>query len=277
MADEVNPSAEPVLGLLTLAWALRIAGDEAIAERLLRRAVDARPQEVALLGELGRLLEDQKQWGKAAECYRAARSLRPELGVTLANALVEGGQVDDGVALFARLLVEQPDNPIVHFTLGYALYKQSRFKEAEAEYREAIRLWPDFPEAHITLGIALESQRRFKEAEAEFREAIRLRPVNPTAHANLGVALGRQGRFKEAEAEFREAIRLRPVNPTAHANLGLALSEQGRFKEAEYREAIRLWPDFARGAQQPRCRPGQTGPFQGGGGGVPRGHPPLAR
>jgi Flp pilus assembly protein TadD len=67
------------------------------------------------------------------------------------------------------------------------------------------------------------------------------------AHYNLGLALSQQVRFKEAEVEYREAIRLMPDFPEAHYNLGNDLAKQSRFKEAEaeYREAIRLKPDDA--------------------------------
>jgi tetratricopeptide (TPR) repeat protein len=47
--------------------------------------------------------------------------------------------------------------------------------------------------------------------------------------------------------EYREAIRLKPDYAGAHYDLGRLLSDQGRFAEAvaDYREAIRLRPDYA--------------------------------
>jgi Flp pilus assembly protein TadD len=55
-----------------------------------------------------------------------------------------------------------------------------------------------------------------------------------------------QKKFAAAEAEFREALRLRPDYPKAHFNLGAVLAAQNQLPEAiaEYREALRLRPDY---------------------------------
>ena len=85
-------------------------------------------------------------------------------------------------------------------------------------------------------------------------------PTTPRPTINLGSALhGIRARLDEAIAEFREAIRLKPDYAEAHNNLGIALKAQGKLDEAiaEYRAAIRLKPDdvLAEGPQQPRHRP----------------------
>jgi tetratricopeptide (TPR) repeat protein len=55
------------------------------------------------------------------------------------------------------------------------------------------------------------------------------------------------GRPDEAEKECREAIRIYPDFAKAHYNLGILLKEMGRKEDAEeeYREAIRINPNFA--------------------------------
>jgi serine/threonine-protein kinase len=249
LAEKADPAAEPVLGLLTLSRALQAAGEDALAERLLRAAVRARPREVVLHHALGQLLEGQQppRWGEAVECYAAARALRPELGVSLANALVECGRVSEGLALYERLVTERPDNPWLHLWRGHTFEVQRLWKEAEAAAREALRLRPDDAVAHVNLGVALNNQGRHKEAEAAHHEALRLKPDDALAHFDLGKTLQDQGRFKEAEAAAREALRLKPDFAPAHNNLAGALVHQERWKEAEAaaREALRLKPDFA--------------------------------
>jgi Flp pilus assembly protein TadD len=250
LAAETDPAAEPVLGLLTLARALQGTGEDALAERLLRSAVRARPREVVLHEALGHLLTEQRppRWGEAVECYAVARALRPELGESLANALVQGGRASEGLALYERLVAERPDNPWLHAQRGYALGIQGCHKEAEEAYRAALRLKPDHAYAHHGLGAALDAQGRPKEAEDAFREATRFQPNFPEAHNNLGNALVHLGRDEEAEEAYREAIRLRPEDLLPHYNLGNALRNLGRDEEAEasYREAIRLQPEDPR-------------------------------
>jgi Flp pilus assembly protein TadD len=55
------------------------------------------------------------------------------------------------------------------------------------------------------------------------------------------------GRRDEAEKEYREAIRINPDYANAHNNLAILLNEMGRKEdaEAECREALRINPDYA--------------------------------
>src|SRR4029453_13462957 len=100
LVAEADVAREPVLGLLTLG---QLAADEGATERLLRGALRARPQEVALYQALGHLLAHQQRWAEAVECFTAARALRPDLGVALAGALVKAGRAGEGVALSGQL------------------------------------------------------------------------------------------------------------------------------------------------------------------------------
>ena len=228
--------------------ALRGAGEDALAERLLQAAVRARPQEVVLYTALGRLREGQRppRWGEVVECYAAARALRPELGETLADALVESGRADEGLALYEQLVAQVPDSPWLHARRGHALLLQRRYTEAEADYRAALRLQPNDADAHNNLANVLSQQDRNKEAEEEARTAMRLQPKTPGGYYSLGMALEQQGRYKEAEAANRTVLFLRPDYAEAHTHLGNDLAKQGRYKEAEaaFRTAIRLKPEL---------------------------------
>jgi Flp pilus assembly protein TadD len=55
------------------------------------------------------------------------------------------------------------------------------------------------------------------------------------------------GRKEDAEAEYRDALRINPDYADAHNNLGLLLDDMGRKEdaEAEYRDALRINPDDA--------------------------------
>src|SRR6185312_8724275 len=59
----------------------------------------------------------------------------------------------------------------------------------------------------------------YASAETLARETIRRNPGAWLAHDNLGVILGRAGRLADAEAEFREEIRLKPDYAEARSNL----------------------------------------------------------
>jgi Flp pilus assembly protein TadD len=247
--EKMDPTDEPTLGLLTLTRALRVAGEEALAERLLRAALTSRPQELVLWHTLGQLLTTQTppRWGEAVVFYQAARSLRPDLGVNLAMALLQSGKAREGLDLLARMVRESPDNPFLYLQQGKALIEQGKSVEAEAACRKAITLKSNYAEAYNDLGITLFSQGKSVEAEVAYRKAIALNPEDAYAYNNLGAALGRQGKHTEAEAACRKAIALKPDHVLAYHNLGNALISRGRPVEAQaaFSKAIALKPDFA--------------------------------
>jgi serine/threonine-protein kinase len=248
LAEQADPEREPVLGVLTLARTLAAAGDDRGAERLLRGALRARPQQVVLHYALGQFLEQQQppRWAEAMECYAAARALRPGLGDALAYALLQCNRADEGLALYERLAAEQPDNPWLHMRRGNALDNAGRYKEAEAAHRVALRLAPDRAPAHVTLAIALYRQGRFAEAEAACRTAVRLDPGFPVGHDILAYALLAQQRNRDAEVICRQTISRSPGYASVYRTLAISLTRQGHPREAEdaCRRGLEIQPDF---------------------------------
>jgi serine/threonine-protein kinase len=246
LAAETNPAQAPTLRLLSLTRALRDAGDDAVAERLLRSALLARPKDGSLYHVLGEFLESRGHWGEAVECFVAERALRPEVsGESLANALKNSNRVEEGLALYRQLVTERPDNPWLYIRYSRALVEQSRYEEAEAACRKVLELSPNLAEAFNNLGWALHGQHRNRESEDAYREAIRIKPNEPEFRNNLGVTLcDGVGRYEEAEREFRKAVEMLPGFFEAQCNLGNALYGQRHYEKAEaaYRAAIRLRP-----------------------------------
>jgi serine/threonine-protein kinase len=244
----LNPATEPVRTVVLLARACEQAGEMARAERVLRRALAGRPDQVVLWDGLGRLLEWQgpSRLGEAIECFAAIRARERRVGLTLVRLLCQAGRADQGEPVMRDLVGQQPDNPEMHSCLGYTLAVRGQLAEAEAAYRKAIDLNPDYAPAHSNLGFVLNEQKKPVEAEAACRKAIDLWPNYAPAYVNLGVALGRQNKLAEAEAACRKAIDLEPGDAKAYNNLGHVLGDQNKLVEAEaaYRKAIDLQPDF---------------------------------
>jgi serine/threonine-protein kinase len=249
-ADKLDTAKEPVLGVVSLARALGRAGAAPEAERLLRRVLAARPGEVVLLTELGELLEWQRRWPEAVGCYRAARALRPDLGVALAEALLEAGGGAEAEEIFRYRTGKEPLNPKRWADLGFALWHRNKLVEAEAAFRRAIPLDPDLAGASLNLGSLLRAQNNLGEAETAIRKAIAFEPDDDTAYWYLGNVLRDQKKLSDAVAAYRKALELNPNFADAYKDLGLALAAQKKLADAEsaFRRAIALKPDHA-GAQ----------------------------
>jgi len=69
----------------------------------------------------------------------------------------------------------EPDSPLTHFNLGFALSRMpGRLDDAIAEYSAAVRIAPDFADAYRNLGNALMKAGRTADAAAAHRELQRL-------------------------------------------------------------------------------------------------------
>jgi tetratricopeptide (TPR) repeat protein len=244
LAEQTNVAVEPVLGLLTLARVLRRAGEEALAEQLLRAAIQVRPREVILYYTLGQLLTEQEppRWAEAVEFYRAARALRPDLGVSLAIALLRGGRDNEGLVLLDRLMKEMPDNPYLYFTKGTGLYNKGDLDGAIACYHKAIALDPKLAPAHNNLGLALYFKHDLDGSIACYHRAIAVDPKLVQAHNNLGLALDDKHDLDSAIACYHKAIALDPKTAPAYYNLGRALYFKHDLDGAivRFRQAIDL-------------------------------------
>src|SRR5262249_20173379 len=148
LAKTVDPAREPVLSVLSLARALGEAGHTAEAERLLRLALAARPDQVVVVGGLGGLLGGQKRGEEAVGGFPAARALRPHLGVALALVLRPVGRAAEAEAILGELSAKDPDNPELYLVRGAILCDYlHRPAAAEPVFRKAIVLQPDYAEA----------------------------------------------------------------------------------------------------------------------------------
>jgi tetratricopeptide (TPR) repeat protein len=146
--------------------------------------------------------------------------------------------------------------------LGEALAGQRKYAEAESQLlsgyeglKSARRKIPipqrkclcDAADRIVRLyeawGKAEQAARWRKKLEQEQGEQKRRREA--IAHYQRGFTLGTAGKHAQAEAEFRQAVRLQPDWPEANAALAVTLSNQGKSAEAEaaYQAGLRLQPD----------------------------------
>jgi serine/threonine-protein kinase len=256
---------------VTLALALHgagrlLGGDPSPAMAYYRKALEIRPDAVAVLNDLGVVLidrhwmwDDQPDRGPGAfnilhQVVRKDPQFAPgfnNLGVALKN------QGLWGVAefMFRDALEIDPRLAPAHVNLGEIRAGSGHFGEAIDLYRQALRLEPDCARAHHFLGVALiakgrrdeasdcypegvKSLDRFRgpavdEAMAYYHHTLDCDPRWAPARNALRIPPQDEARLKEAIDHYRQAVRSEPYFALAHGALGQALLARHDFTEAE--------------------------------------------
>ena len=113
---------------------------------------------------------------------------------------------------------------------GNDAYSRGNYDAAQAAFQQATLDKPDNPIAHYNLGTALYRQGKFREATRAFQVSL-LRHSEPTEDIlnrssilyNLGNAQFKVGDLTGAIASYEQALRLDPQDANAQHNLALAL------------------------------------------------------
>jgi tetratricopeptide (TPR) repeat protein len=190
-------------------------GDQAAARRLLERAVEVTPDNVAVLYQLGTLLIAQGDRQAAVWPLRRCTELSPDFADGWANLSALQASLGDTAAAERTLadgLRNCPQSPGLHLQYAQNLERTGRPGEAIAEYRASIRIRPNEPEAYLALGNLYLRQNRTGEGLAEIERALTAEPGNPTALGILALNAIMGGNEDEARRRLA-AARAQPRVP----------------------------------------------------------------
>ncbi|MHB8726398.1 MAG: tetratricopeptide repeat protein [Casimicrobiaceae bacterium] len=235
------------------------------AERLfgeLKRARYGEPGAMDLY--LAQVAEEQKQYDKAIEHYRAvtdgdrawlaklrigtmygkegklAQAQRwfegldaatPEQKVQVrqaqAQVLRDAGDDAGAYRVLEKGLADHPDSPDLIYALAMAAEKLDRVDEAEVQLKRLVEIKPDDAQALNALGYTLvDRTQRTNEGYALIERAHKLSPDDPFILDSMGWALYRLGRLDEAERYLERALDGKP-DPEIAAHLGEVLWRKG--------------------------------------------------
>ncbi|MBI5724036.1 MAG: tetratricopeptide repeat protein [Planctomycetes bacterium] len=162
-----------------------------------------------------------------------------------AQALADGGKIDEAIDLLDRLVAEQPGLAAAHHALGNLLQTDGQPQRAVECYQRALSIQPDQPEILNDLGTALCESGMFDRACEQLFRAAELGGDNADILYNLGWALESSGRRDEVVAQYRKAVELDAEHGGALSNLGRLLAAAGELVEAAdfLSRAVILEPD----------------------------------
>jgi Tfp pilus assembly protein PilF len=193
---------------------------------------------------------------EASQALRHAASFRGGGGsessrlsgqLSLARLSERGGQYDQARNLYARYLLQKPNDPLPYHRLAVIAAREEQYDKAEEYFQKARSMAPPSSKLLSDFGYLYYMQDRFAEAEELLRLAVAEAPDDDAANNNLGLLLGEQGRFAESFEAFQRA-----VSPAeAHANLAFVMAQVGEHQRAleHYSQALTLQEDLRPAAE----------------------------
>jgi tetratricopeptide (TPR) repeat protein len=162
----------------------------------------ARPNDAAVIGTLGRVLQAWEQWDAAHAAYARARALAP--------ATLEW-----------------------HYLDAVVLQRLARHREAVEVFRQAVSARADYLPAKLRLAEALLEAGDLQESRKLFEPLVTVGPTEPAALVGLGRIAAAEGRHEEAVRAFERAISLFPEIGAAYYGLARSYRALGRTADAE--------------------------------------------
>ena len=203
-----NPkNAEVLLALAQMAASS--GGDPTEAVKLLRRAVDASPENVGARLTLIEACLGQKDYRTALEIAQAGVSAlpnNPQLLEALGRVQQISGDHGQAVTTFGKLIALSPTQPQPHVRQAEAFAAGNDFPAAEKSLRAALAIQPDLLDAQGALVILAIRQKHFDDAVQVAQTVQKQRPKNSPGYILEGLAKVEQRKWDEAAAVYRRGI-----------------------------------------------------------------------
>ncbi|HEY0795546.1 MAG TPA: tetratricopeptide repeat protein [Acidisarcina sp.] len=211
-------------------------GDYLLAVPYLQRAAERDPQNLPLRLTLAHSCLWAKQIPCVLETYKQILALNAESAeadMLAGEALDESGDNAGAVVQFRAAVKANPQEPNVHFGLGYLLWRQSQFDEAAKEFQAELENDATEDQARIYLADCYVELNDYAKAGAELEKVAPVSESTAMVHRDLGIVYASAGRNEEAAAELRKAIALDPKDVSPHWRLAKLYQAMGRKDEAK--------------------------------------------
>jgi cytochrome c-type biogenesis protein CcmH/NrfG len=175
--------------------------DPAAAVAVLEPVLAADPASVDGWNLMARLRLAMDQAQAALEAADRAIQLAPDnpkAMATASRALTLMGRHEDAVTMAYRAVIAEPQNPMWHDRVAWALLAADRqFADAEQAARTAIGLDPNEAHYYFTHGVTLDALGHLDQARQALLTSLRMEPENPVAQHRLAVLNGERSRESE--------------------------------------------------------------------------------
>jgi len=183
------------------------ANQPAVAEPLLRKAVDAAPADIQAQFNLALVLGMQGKDAEAVIIYRKTLELRPSLyeaDLNLGIILLRDKQPGDALPVLKEAVETKPGEYRPQVFYAQALLDTGDFQQAEQHFRIAAGINANSAPASLGIARSLLKQAKLAESAAYFRAAASLDPAFKNALLELGSEYDKTGQNEQAIAIYRE-------------------------------------------------------------------------
>ena len=126
-----------------------------------------------------------------------------------------------------------PQEPNLHFALGYLLWTKSEWAEAAQEFQAELQHNPQNVNAQIYLADSQVQQSDFTTPLAQLQTIVVTHPSEPLVHLDLGLINARNGHTDEAVRELRTAAEQDPESGYVQLRAAKQLELLGRSEDAK--------------------------------------------
>jgi tetratricopeptide (TPR) repeat protein len=218
-----------------------------------KKGIEVDPQYLLCYYDLGLSYLVAGRNEEAMEVYRQAVSVAPsnaETHAKLGDCFAWVEELDAAIEEYAISLNLQPEQAGAHRGLA-RVYMGRDNEQAVDEWKMAMEFEPGVASDHVELGDIYNNMQRYTDAVEEYQAAIRIDPGNSLAYNRLGWVFSGLGRHEEALEQGKAVLALASNDDSFEKAQGRLLIGVGRagltqYNEAmaEFKEAIRLLPDF---------------------------------
>jgi tetratricopeptide (TPR) repeat protein len=228
------PSSPEALRFATLiGMAYYGLGEYAAAVPYLRTATTHDPQ---YLLPLAQSCLSSQQYQCVLNVYHQILELNAESAEAdmLAGEAMDGLRNKDGaIQAFREAVKANPQEPYVHFGLGYLLWTQHQLPEAASEFEAELANVPEQPYAMTFLADCYLQMNNPEKALPLLEKALSIDPKIARAHLDLGTLYADMGKQDEALRELKAARNLTPDDADVHWKLARLYQTMGRRDEAK--------------------------------------------
>ncbi|MDO8900620.1 MAG: tetratricopeptide repeat protein [Phenylobacterium sp.] len=164
-----------------------------------------------------------------------------------AEAALQAGRLDEGIALIESLLTEEPRSPQrLYQNFTSLLYRKGLYEKGADWSRAGLEVYPRDADLWNILGVCLRRLGRPEEALKALNAGLKVQPKNEGLQQNKGNVLNDLKDGPGAVAIFSRLVRNAPTNAEMQRALGRGLWRSEEFDKAEmrFRLAARLKPDL---------------------------------